>query len=150
MKKSIAVLVAALMCAPALAARADALSQVRAQIDAANARFAPAVFGRNAAMIAGDYLKDGVFVPPAGAPIRGRDAIRAFYAASFAKMHGGLVSIKCATKSLQYDGTAALEQGTCTFVSRKTGGKLATRAGKYLTVWRKDADGRWRIAVNLA
>jgi ketosteroid isomerase-like protein len=65
-------------------------------------------------------------------------------------MHGRLVSIKCATKSLQYDGVAALEQGACTFVSRTRGGKLVTRAGKYLTVWRKDVDGKWRIAVNLA
>lgn len=150
MKKSVAVLIAAMICAPGLTARADTLAQVRAQIDAANAHYGPAVFAHNAAAIAGDYSKDGVFVPPAGAPIRGRDAIRAFYAERFAKMRGGLVSIKCATKSLQYDGTAALEQGTCTFVSRAPGGKLATRTGKYLTVWRKDADGRWRIAVDLA
>lgn len=150
MKKSIAVLSAALMCAPVLAARADTLAQVRAQIDAANAHYAPAVFARNAATIAGDYLKDGVFVPPSGVPVRGRDAIRAFYAERFAKMHGGLISIKCATTSLRYDGTAALEQGTCTFVSRTVDGKKATRTGKYLTVWRKDADGRWRIAVDLA
>lgn len=134
----------AALLTPALA-QADSLDQIRLQITAANNRFGPAVLRHDAVTIASDYLADGVLIPRKGSPIRGRAAIAQYYA----KRVGGMSRylIHCATQRIAFDGTAVLEEGSCTFTPRVNGGK-ALAPGHFLTIWKKDADGRWRIAIN--
>lgn len=48
------------------------------------------------------------------------------------------------TQRVAFDGTAVLEEGACTLA----GAGKATQTAKFLTAWKKDSDGRWRIAIN--
>lgn len=118
---------------------AATLAQIRPQITEANNRFGPAVLRHDADAIAADYLPNGVLVPAKGAPIRGRAAIARYYVQRMNTM-SGMGPIHCATQRLAFDGTAVLEEGACTFGGR--------HSGNFLTVWKKDADGHWRIAIN--
>jgi uncharacterized protein (TIGR02246 family) len=126
-------------------ARADTLDQIRPQITAANNGFGPAVLRHDAAAIASDYLPDGVLLPRKGTPIRGRTAIAQYYAKRVGAMSRYL--IHCATQRMAFDGTAVLEEGSCTFTARANTGKAPSPA-HFLTIWKKDSDGRWRIAIN--
>jgi len=138
-------LVSLLVCAAFLPsfARGDTLDQIRPQIDAANNRFGPAVRRHDAAAIAADYLSEGVLIPSKGVPIRGRAAIARYYASRMTSLDR-FSSIHCATQRLAFDGTAALEEGACVL----TRVKGAAITAHFLTVWKKDSDGRWRIAIN--
>jgi len=131
-----------MLLAPALA-RADTIQDIRAQITAANDRFGPAVARHDSTAIASDYLPDGVLVPAKGPPVRGRAAIARYYAQRMDRL-SRFSSIHCATQHVAYDGSAVLEEGACTFA----GAHNVSRTGKFLTVWKKDSDGRWRIAIN--
>lgn len=94
--------VAFYVCAPA-AVRADTLGQIRQQIMAANNRFGPAVMRHDAGAVASDYLPDGVLVPRKGPPIRGRDAIKRYYAQRVGAM-SRFTAIACATQRIAFDG----------------------------------------------
>lgn len=139
-----------LFCVAALAApayaRADTLDQIRPQITAANNRYAPAIFHHDAAAIASDYLPDGVLIPRTGTPVRGRTAIAQYYAKRMSSL-SRFAAIHCATQRMAFDGTAVLEEGSCTFTPRASLKKPPV-TGQFLTIWKKDTDGRWRIAVN--
>jgi uncharacterized protein (TIGR02246 family) len=135
----------ALVLAAPIRAYADTLAQIRPQITAANNHFGPAVLRHDAATIAGDYLTDGVVIPREGAPIRGRTAIARYYAKRLPAL--SRYNIHCATQRLAFDGTAVLEEGACTFAPRENTQKPRAPA-HFLTIWKKDFDGRWRIAIN--
>jgi uncharacterized protein (TIGR02246 family) len=122
-------------------------SELQKQVTAANDRYAVAAIHRDAATIAADYEPDGIFTNSTGLVLKGRDAIRKFYAERLAR--ATIVSVHCATKELKSDGTMAWEYGSCRITARGKSG-LVTRTGSYLTVWHKDADGKWRIAANRA
>lgn len=139
------VLLAAALLSPA-AAHADTLAQIRAQITAVNNRFGPAVRRHDAATIVSDYLPDGVLIPRKGAPIRGRAAIARYYVKRWPVL-SRYSSIHCATERIAFDGTAVLEEGSCTFTLGANAGKAPAPA-HFLTIWKQDSDGRWRIAIN--
>lgn len=134
----------AVLLTPAFA-QAGSLEQIRAQITAANNRFGPAVLRHDAVTIAGDYLPDGLLIPRKGAPIRGRTAIARYYAKRIGAMSRFV--IQCATQRMAFDGNAVFEEGSCTFTPRVNAGKPPPPA-HFLTIWKKDSDGRWRIAIN--
>jgi uncharacterized protein (TIGR02246 family) len=122
---------------------ADSLAQIERRIATANDRFGPAVQHHDANAIAAEYMLDGVLIPSKGKPIRGRAAIARYYAERMPAL-ASFSSIRCATGKVAFDGTAVLEEGSCLLAPRKG---IAFSA-PFLTVWKKDADGRWRIAIN--
>jgi ketosteroid isomerase-like protein len=47
-------------------------------------------------------------------------------------------------------GDMGYTYGTNEFTAPDSTGKLVTTRGRYLTVWRKDADGRWRCVEDFS
>jgi ketosteroid isomerase-like protein len=88
-----------------------------------------------------------MFVTAKGLRLVGRDAIRRFYAERLTRVT--IVSVRCATKKLQSAATMAWEYGSCASTLRMSSG-LRSFTSSYLTVWHQDADGKWRIAANMA
>jgi uncharacterized protein (TIGR02246 family) len=91
------------------------------------------------------FWADDAVVHFAGAlPLVGRDAIRTMYATTFPK----LKSFRGETAELHVaaSGDLAWETGR-TFSTRAEPADAKPSSGKYLLVWRKDADGVWRIAA---
>jgi len=127
----------------------DLLAQARPTIEAANADWVPAMKRKDAKAIASFYAEDGVLVAPNGKSLQGREAVEASYAkgmtASFRFVGGGIVQdgVVLVPCPLIYEwGHADIE------VERD--GKVIHSAGNYLTVWKRNADGRWEISRNLA
>lgn len=131
---------------------AAVLASARPEIDAANAAWLPGLQRRDAAAITAAYADSGLFVAPDGTVTRGRAAVAAMYAARFPRLgeiRGGAVvqdGLALAGPSLVYEwGHAWLE-----LAPRAAGGAPVRSGGTYLTVWRRERDGHWRIARNLA
>jgi uncharacterized protein (TIGR02246 family) len=127
----------------------DLLAQARPTIEAANADWVPAMKRKDARAIASFYAEDGVLVAPNGKALQGREAVAASYAkgmtATFKFVSGGIVQdgVVLVPGPLIYEwGHAEIE------IERD--GKPVRSSGNYLTVWKRNAVGKWEISRNLA
>lgn len=130
---------------------AQVLASARPEIDAANAAWLPGLQRRNAASIAAAYADSGLFVSVDGTVVRGRAAVASMYDARFQRQQkiraGAIVQegLAVAGPELVYEwGHGWLEMEPVV-----AGGPPPTSGGKYLTVWQRAGDGRWRIVRNL-
>jgi len=116
-------------------------------IAAANSEWGPAMQGGEIEPIVRAYMDDGVFVAIDGSSIRGKAAIADFYRGRFRK-NGLALGTKIEPRRVIVDGNLAYEWGYGEVTVSKDG-KPATAGGPYLTVWRKQADGDWKILRNV-
>jgi uncharacterized protein (TIGR02246 family) len=126
------------------------LAAARAKIAAANRDWVIGMETGDARKVAAPYADDAVFVTPDGQSLAGRAAIERFTAERFGRIGrvtGGDIrqdGLRRVASDLIYEwGRGRLE-----FVDRQ--GRRRVSAGHYLTVWRRDGSGIWRIARNLA
>jgi uncharacterized protein (TIGR02246 family) len=133
---------AALGAATGAAAAAD---DVRAAIDRGNAAYLDALERGDADAMAALFTPDGIQLPENQAPLRGREAIRAGYAAAFPRLKftGGSI----VTSDLTRDGNVAVEVGAYVFTVSVKDKPPQTLKGRYLTIWRY-AGGAWRIMAD--
>lgn len=131
---------------------AAVLASARPEIEAANAAWLPGLRQRDARAIAAAYADSGLFVGADGVVTRGRAAVVDMYAARVPRLgeirDGGVVQdgLAVAGQGLVYEwGHAWLE-----LAPRAAGGAPVRSGGSYLTVWRHESDGHWRIVRNLA
>jgi uncharacterized protein (TIGR02246 family) len=148
-----AALVAALLLAwPAVGLAAtpeEEIASARPVIEAANADWIPAMRAHDARRIASAYAEDGLFVLPDGKVLAGRAAIEAAtekrFTPGFKVLAGGLTQ-----DGLGYgEGGLVIEWGHGGLTSTDATGQTRTSSGPYLTVWKRDDAGRWRIVRNL-
>ena len=86
---------------------------------------------------------DVVWLPPRGTPIVGRAAFTTWLAPFFAR-YAYQFSVE-PTQVRAFDGWCA-ETGRFRSVLReRTGGEPMEHTGSYFVLWRRDADGAWRI-----
>ncbi|HET7453502.1 MAG TPA: SgcJ/EcaC family oxidoreductase [Thermoanaerobaculia bacterium] len=116
-------------------------------IAAANSEWGPAMQAGEIDPIVRAYLADGVFVTVDGSSIRGKAAIAAFYRERF-RRNGRALGTKIAPRRVVLDGDLAYEWGSGEVTVSKDG-KLSTSGGPYLTVWRRQPDGDWKILRNV-
>ena len=120
-----------------------------ATIDRADSDWLGAMQSRDVQRIVAPYDRDGMFVTAAGAVIRGRDSIAALYRrrlSAIAQISDGAIvreGVQAVNDTLIYEWG----HGGMTFTD--TARATHTTRGPYLTVWRKESDGAWRIIRNL-
>jgi len=108
-----------------------------------------AMRSHDAGRIVEPYERDALFITATGVTIHGRDSIAALYRTRLAAItrvdSGGIVrdGVSAASDSLVYEWG----HGGLTFTD--SAGATHRSSGPYLTVWRHDADGKWRIIRNL-
>jgi uncharacterized protein (TIGR02246 family) len=89
------------------------------------------------------YTEDAIFVGPGMAAIEGREAfLRAAEVVSISSM-------EIVAESTLGAGDLAATQGRASWVSGPNGSDAPQVRRRFLMVWRRDADGRWRIAREL-
>lgn len=124
------------------------LASARPVIEAANADWIPAMQAHDARRIAAAYADDGLFILPDGKVIAGRAAVEALtqrrFTPGFKVLSGGLTQ-----DGLTYTGGVIIEWGHGGLTSTDATGQTRTSSGPYLTVWKRDAAGQWRIIRNL-
>jgi uncharacterized protein (TIGR02246 family) len=135
--------------APAAAAAAAATdpAAVRAAIDAANKQGMDSFnAGKPDGMVA-NYADDAIVMMPGMKAMKGKAEIDAGVKGMFAAMD--MKNFKATTTDVMVSGDMAVETGTLTMEAGPKGGKLAADTTKYITVWKKQADGSWKIVRDI-
>jgi ketosteroid isomerase-like protein len=96
------------------------------------------------------YWSDDARVLMTGQPVvSGKSAIREMVAA-MTKIPGFRATWTPDSAVVSRSGDLGYTYGTNEFTVPDSTGKLVTTPGRYLTVWRKDADGRWRCVQDIS
>jgi ketosteroid isomerase-like protein len=129
--------------APAAPARDDAA--VRAAIEASAVRASDAYNRGDMVEVVRDYADDVWVFPPNAQPYQGAQALLDYHARNFRQL--GFRNLRLTTTGFERSGRLAYETGTYT-IDVPTGdraGTMETSHGKYMSIWKRDADGSWRI-----
>ena len=110
-------------------------------------RFAAAYASLDAERVSRWYTEDAFYLPPAGDMRRGRAAIRDRYAESFnsdrERRHTRRITFELVDRMTV--GDLRNDVGYYTIVTADSAGHEERFRGKFLKVWRREADGVWRI-----
>jgi uncharacterized protein (TIGR02246 family) len=147
MRSLFTLLTLALLLIPGRAAAQDTtglssrdVSAIRAASDA----FAKAVVARNTNGLAEFYTSDGALYPPGETMVKGRVAIEACLAAL-----PPMKDFSLRILTMDGAGDVAYVQGTYTMTMTAPGAETAQASGYYVEIRRRQADGRWLIAVHM-
>jgi ketosteroid isomerase-like protein len=90
-------------------------------------------------------MADDVWVyPPNAQAFQGPAAAHEYFTRGYSE---GLRSLQRRTTGLERSGNIAYETGTYTIQTPGQGGATTTDNGKYVHVWKRSAEGAWRIHV---
>lgn len=137
--RKLGLLCATLLFAPSIALGQDAEAAVTAGSDAWEAAWNAG----DAAAVAALYAEDAVVLPPGAEPVRGREAIQAFWQAGIDAQAG--VNSELETVEVLGMGDMAIEVGS--YVETGPEGEHLDH-GKYVAVWKK-VDGEWKIVRDI-
>ena len=93
------------------------------------------------------FYSDDAVVLPGGAPVANtKQTIREVWAPMPAP--NALVSWQVQQAEVARSGDVGYARGVYQFVMKDAAGRAATETGKFLEVWKKQADGKWKCAVD--
>ena len=133
--------------APAASASASDAASVRTSIEAANARFLDAFKRGDKAGMVASYADDAVLMMPNEPAWRGRAAIDRGLDGFLAQM--SLKDGGTATTDVIVSGDLAVETGTFAWTLQPKSGTEIKDRGKYLTAWKRQADGSWKVVRDI-
>lgn len=117
---------------------------LRDAIQAREKEWSAAFLAGNAAGVAGLYTEDGAQVQASGDWFRGRDGITKAMQAQFDTL--AVTAREDITEEVFAAGDYVVEIGHYSYQgTSKVGNKPRSGAGRYMVLWRKDADGVWRL-----
>lgn len=103
----------------------------------------PAAFNAgDAAGVAALNSENGMLLPPDAKQIKGRQAIQETFQSW---IDDGLNNIKFDLVEIEESGALAYEIGLFSVDYPAENGQMGTATGNYLVVWKREADGVWRL-----
>jgi uncharacterized protein (TIGR02246 family) len=125
----------------------DARKANEAAIQAAGDLLAQAAEAKDLEKCMSLYVDDPVLFLPGAPAVIGKDALRKAW-----QQFLGVQSLKLATSGTIIDvansGDLAFERGSYSNTITDAKGKTTTETGKLVLVWKKQADGSWKIAAD--
>jgi uncharacterized protein (TIGR02246 family) len=115
---------------------------VRAAIEKQNAAFSAAFARGDAAALAAAYTDDAIVLPPDAEMVRGKAGIEALWKGLIS---AGAKSLALTTVDVQSSGALAVETGTGILKIQPSGAAEQTQSAKYVVVWKRQADGSWKL-----
>ncbi|NOT08874.1 MAG: nuclear transport factor 2 family protein [Gemmatimonadales bacterium] len=105
-----------------------------------------AAYVRNDSSALGAVYADSAVLMPPGREIRGRSAIRRYFSwgPRYRQIAHAMTSLR-----LTINGNMAVDAGTWTSTSQRGDAPEATRSERYLIVWVREPDQRWRILYDM-
>ena len=120
------------------------VAAVRQSIERSDSIWADAIKRGDAATVASVYTEDAISLLNGMPALRGKQAIQEGTATMFKDI--GLKDAKVTTNDVEVHGDLALEMGTYEMTMRPPGAKAdVVDKGKFLAVWKKQADGTWKL-----
>jgi uncharacterized protein (TIGR02246 family) len=156
MKQFLAVMGIALIVAPTTlaetakkqkAAASESLAGVRRAIDKGNAQWSEGWAKGDATLVASIFASDGVQLAGNGEIIRGRQEIRDRQKKQMETVDPG-TKVTVTTTKVWLDGDLAYETGKYKYEYREKG-KPAVDEGKYVTLWKRQKDGSWKLTMDM-
>lgn len=120
----------------------------RAALRQADADWAKTVAEKNADAFTSSFTADGVVMPPNLPAVNGTDAIRTWVSTQMA-MPGFAVTWEPTSAEVAASGDIGYTLGNFTFQTSMPDGSPLNDHGKYATIWKKQADGTWKVAVDI-
>ena len=119
------------------------VAAVKQSIEEANARFLDALSKGDVPTAGNNYAEDAVVMMPNMPAWQGKSAIVDGFTGFLGEYK--LSNGKPTTTDVMIAGDLAIETGTFEWTITPKKGAAVTDKGKYLTVWKKQADGTWKI-----
>jgi len=122
-------------------------ASVRAAIEAANVRFLEAFKRGDKAGLMANYADDDILMMANEEAWRGRDGLDKGFSGFLSQ-----VSFKdgaATTGDVMVAGDLAVETGTFVWTLQPKSGPEIKDRGKYLTVWKRQTDGSWKIVRDI-
>lgn len=133
---------------PAPSAQPDLRATEEAAIRAASAEWAKVAAAKDLEKTLSYYADDASMFPPNAPIVTGADARRKAWTGLFSPPE--LVFSNAATKvEAAKSGDLAYETGTFAESFKDAAGKPVQIAGKYVVVWKKQANGQWKAVVDI-
>ncbi len=129
------------------AAPAVDVAAVQQQIEAANAAQLKVWETNDTANSSKNYAVDAVLMMPNEAAWVGGDKIHAGMNGFMSQ--ASLKDIQVKTENVMVSGDMAVETGSYEWTVAPKVGKPTHEKGKYLTVWKQQADGSWKIVRDI-
>jgi uncharacterized protein (TIGR02246 family) len=153
MKRMLTALLAAIFCAALLGfsqSRASASSNSAAvqAIRDTDARWLAAVKERNAAKVASFWSDDAVIFAPNTSGVRGKQAILEYVTGAFASPEFS-ITWTADEYVVSRSGDMAYETGKDVITYKGADGRVVTEHNNGVVVWKKQADGSWKAAVDI-
>jgi len=124
-----------------------ALVEVRKAIDNGNAQWIEAWDKGDASLIASLFASDGVLLSRNGKFFKGPEQIFQRQKTVMESAGKG-VKATVTTVDLWLDGDTAYETGTYSYKYLEAG-KPVNEEGRYVTIWKRQSDGSWKIASDM-
>ena len=128
-------------------APAAALTEARRAIDKGNAQWIEAWDKADASLLARLFAEDGILLGRNGKIFKGPQQI---FERQKPVMEGAGKGVKVTvtTVDLWLDGETAYETGKYSYKYQEKG-KPVTEEGRYVTIWKRQSDGSWKIIVDM-
>lgn len=120
---------------------------IRGAIDAGNSDYVAAYASRDPEALAGVYDPDGARLSGGGGLARGRAAIAGEVAGFMERV--GSVQVRLETVEVWVVDDLAYETGVWSYTFTQPGATERTIGGRYVTVWRRQSHGGWRILADM-
>jgi ketosteroid isomerase-like protein len=124
----------------------DDAARLRAAVEASGARMAAAFSRGDITGFIQPYASDVWVYPPNEQPFQGPAAAHEFFTRGYTQ---GTRNLQLTTTGLERSGSLAYETGiyTADYPTPGQAGAMSRDNGKYVHVWKRDAEGAWRIHV---
>jgi uncharacterized protein (TIGR02246 family) len=115
---------------------------VRAEVERITEQFEMAANAGRISDLVAFYAPDAIVLPANSPPVVGPAAIGEFWtAAAGMKMR----NVELTLEAVEVHGDVAIETGTYAMTLTPPGGADINDRGKYLVVWKRQADGSWKL-----
>jgi uncharacterized protein (TIGR02246 family) len=122
------------------------LAQERQAIAEANIKFGEVFSSGDAAALANLYTEDSWLMNPEGDLFKGREGIEAFWAGAF---QTGMKEAVLTTMDVMKMDDMVGEFGKADLTIKPEGQDEIKAVAKYLVIWKKAADGTWKLYADI-
>jgi ketosteroid isomerase-like protein len=114
----------------------------QSSIEANNADFVAKYAAKDTIGLAQLYTEDAVAFPPNEDRVAGRESVQKMWQGW---IDAGVTDLTLKSTQVEESGNLAYEEGTYSVKIPGSDGKTSEEIGKYIVVWKKGADGEWRM-----